>query len=570
MGSGAFLVEASRQLADALVKAWHAHDCVPVISPDEDEILHARRIAAQRCIYGVDKNPMAVDLAKLSLWLATLAKDHPFTFLDHALRCGDSLVGLSREQIEGFHWKPERQRDFARGVIEGKIRAATQGRRRIQDASEFEPYLKLDQELALVEEALDRPRFYGDLVVWAFLAGSNDRQRKDRLNEVAESLAAHLANPDFLKLYPALESARGALRSGEKPVGPFHWPIEFPEVFGRENPGFDAIVGNPPFAGVTSLADSHREGYTDFLRIAFKGSGGKCDVVAFFFRQANKLLRENGAFGLIATNTIAQGDTRRSGLSTILKNGAIIYCARKRVKWPGAAAVVVSVINLYKSNNSSIRPTLDEKAVNRISAFLLDSVVDDDPPSLAASSNLAFLGSKVHGIGFIFDDANPRCPPDARRIEVLSHCPGASRFVRPYVGGEELTSIVRPHYPRSVIDFGDIPEFEARRYPALFEIVEEYVKPQRLRSSGPESKRWWQHGRRAADLYRAVSGLSRIICVPRNSDSFAFTFLDAGGIVNDKIVAFASDRNSLFCVLQSRVHETWCRFLCGTLKDDRA
>ena len=58
-------------------------------------MLYARRLVAQRCLYGVDKNPMAVDLAKLSLWLATLAKDHPFTFLDHALRHGDSLVGLS-------------------------------------------------------------------------------------------------------------------------------------------------------------------------------------------------------------------------------------------------------------------------------------------------------------------------------------------------------------------------------------------------------------------------------------------------------------------------------------------
>ena len=101
MGSGAFLVEACRQLGDELVKAWHVHDRVPPIPPDEDEVLHARRLIAQRCLYGVDKNPMAVDLAKLSLWLATLAKDHPFTFLDHALRCGDSLVGLSREQIVG-------------------------------------------------------------------------------------------------------------------------------------------------------------------------------------------------------------------------------------------------------------------------------------------------------------------------------------------------------------------------------------------------------------------------------------------------------------------------------------
>src|ERR1019366_8084770 len=84
MGSGAFLVEACRQLGDALITAWHDHDAAPPLPPDEDELLHARRTVAQRCLYGVDKNEMAADLAKLSLWLATLARDHEFTFLNHA------------------------------------------------------------------------------------------------------------------------------------------------------------------------------------------------------------------------------------------------------------------------------------------------------------------------------------------------------------------------------------------------------------------------------------------------------------------------------------------------------
>ena len=124
MGSGAFLVEACRQLGDELMKAWHAHDEVPSIPPDEDEALYAQRIVAQRCLYGVDKNPMAVDLAKLSLWLATLAKDHPFTFLDHSLRHGDSLVGLTRQQIAAFHWRTSKaaeltwKRRFASGLSE--------------------------------------------------------------------------------------------------------------------------------------------------------------------------------------------------------------------------------------------------------------------------------------------------------------------------------------------------------------------------------------------------------------------------------------------------------------------
>ena len=105
MGSGAFLVESCRQLGDALVEAWHAHGGRPPLPPDEDELLYARRLVAQRCLYGVDKNGVAVDLAKVSLWLVTLAREHAFTFVDHALRHGDSLVGLSRQQIERFHWE---------------------------------------------------------------------------------------------------------------------------------------------------------------------------------------------------------------------------------------------------------------------------------------------------------------------------------------------------------------------------------------------------------------------------------------------------------------------------------
>jgi hypothetical protein len=112
MGSAAFLVEACRQLGDALVRAWHAHNEVPQIPLDEDEALFAQRMIAQRCLYGLDKNQMAADLAKLSLWLATLAKDHPFTFLDHSLRHSDALVGLTRKQIAAFHWEPAAQQSF--------------------------------------------------------------------------------------------------------------------------------------------------------------------------------------------------------------------------------------------------------------------------------------------------------------------------------------------------------------------------------------------------------------------------------------------------------------------------
>ncbi|HTE69364.1 MAG TPA: restriction endonuclease, partial [Actinomycetes bacterium] len=103
MGSGAFLVAACRYLADRLVEAWQAEAATDVSGPGgaevplppdpEERAALARRLVADRCLFGVDKNPMAVEMAKLSMWLITLAKGRPFTFLNHALRGGDSLLG---------------------------------------------------------------------------------------------------------------------------------------------------------------------------------------------------------------------------------------------------------------------------------------------------------------------------------------------------------------------------------------------------------------------------------------------------------------------------------------------
>ena len=94
MGSGAFLVATCRFLAGLLVQAWDNGD--PYRAPtdsSQDKDTVARRLIAQNCLYGVDKNPFAVNLARLSLWLVTLSEHQPFTFVDHALKCGDSLVG---------------------------------------------------------------------------------------------------------------------------------------------------------------------------------------------------------------------------------------------------------------------------------------------------------------------------------------------------------------------------------------------------------------------------------------------------------------------------------------------
>ncbi|WP_339156832.1 DNA methyltransferase [Bradyrhizobium sp. 2S1] len=137
-GSGAFLVEACRQIGARLEQAWNMYGAEkPKIPPDEDEALHARRLVAQKCLYGVDRNPMAVDLARLSLWLATLARDHEFTFLDHALKAGDSLVGLTRAQIQAAHWDPSKPGlPLFKGAIEKAVGLALEGREAIRNADD--------------------------------------------------------------------------------------------------------------------------------------------------------------------------------------------------------------------------------------------------------------------------------------------------------------------------------------------------------------------------------------------------------------------------------------------------
>src|SRR5690606_16788946 len=102
-----------------------------------------------------------VDLAKLSLWLAPLAKDHPFTFLDHALRYGDTLVGLTKAQILGFHWKPSKQQDFARAAIEGQLNRALEQRKQIREAPEGTADALLRERLQAADGFLDQARRYG-------------------------------------------------------------------------------------------------------------------------------------------------------------------------------------------------------------------------------------------------------------------------------------------------------------------------------------------------------------------------------------------------------------------------
>ena len=563
MGSGAFLVETCRQLADALIDAWGAHGAMPVIPPDEDEVIYARRLVAQKCLYGIDRNPMAVDLAKVSLWLSTLARDHPLTFVDHAFRHGDSLVGLTRRQIEALHWKRGQSPVLTGFGVQKALEEASALRRQIREADETVTERRLQNLWRDAQDALIDVRLFGDLVLAAFFEGSKPKERESRRRAYQEAIL----NREPRRHAVELEERRNA----EMPFAPFHWEIEFPEVFERENPGFDGFVGNPPFAGKNSVAAGNVSGYPVWLKEVHEESHGNADLVAHFYRRAFNLIRDGGTFGLIATNTIAQGDTRSSGLRWICEHGGEIYRATKRVQWPGDAAVIVSVLHIAKGPFYRGK-VLDGTSVDNITAFLFHRGGHADPVRLAANAGKSFQGSIVLGMGFTFDDTDKKdvASPLAEMRRLIASDPRNREVIFPYIGGEEVNTSPTHAHHRYVINFGERSEEECRRrWPDLMAIVEDRVKPERMKINREvRRRRWWQFGDRQPALYSAIRGLERVIVCPIVSNKVSFTFLPASVVFSHKLTVFPFHSFSALCALHSNVHEVWARFFSSTMKDD--
>ena len=505
---------------------------------------------------------MAVDLAKVSLWLSTLARDHPLTFVDHAFRHGDSLVGLTRQQIEALNWKGRQPILTGFGVREA-VETASELRRQIREADDTVDERRLQNLWREAQDAVAEVRLFGDLVLAAFFEGAKPKERESRRSAYQEAILTG-------EVWRHAVTMVGR-RNSELPFAPFHWEIEFPEVFERDNPGFDGFVGNPPFAGKNNVAAGNVSGYPSWLQELHEESHGNADLVAHFYRRAFDLLRDSGTFGLIATNTIAQGDTRSSGLRWICEHGGEIYRATKRVQWPGEAAVIVSILHI---DNGAFRgrKVLDGASVDNITAFLFHRGGHADPARLAANAGKSFQGSIVLGMGFTFDDTDRKgvasSLADMQRL--IDSDPRNREAIFPYIGGEEVNTSPTHAHHRYVINFGGRSEDECWRWwPQLMAIVEHRVKPERAKVNRQvRRERWWQFGDRQPALYSTVAGLKRVLVISRIGNAFAFTFLPNEMIFNEKAVIFPFANAAPFAVLQSRVHEVWARFFSSTLKDD--
>jgi hypothetical protein len=567
MGSGAFLVETCRQLAEQLVKAWDLHGRPGDLAPHEDVLLYAQRQVAQHCLYGVDKNPFAVDLGKLSLWLATLAKDHAFTFLDHALRHGDSLVGLSREQIASFHWAPEKQVPIIRAVVDRAIGEAMALRAQIPALANSDDVDEKRRLLRDADEALAKVRTVGDAVVACFFSEEKAKAREAaRATWEAKTLEWLVGGARSSEIAGFV----AALREGERPVPCFHWELEFPEVFARG--GFDAMVGNPPFLGGTRISAQMGMQHFGWLTMRFPGAGHHCDLVAYFFRCAFSLIGSGGTFGLLATKTISQGDTRKGGLAWISSHQGTIYEARKRFRWPGTAAVMVSAVHVAKRAVPAPLQ-LDRRPVDHITAYLFHRGGSEDPARIEGRNDLFSIGCKIYGQGFLFADDEPKASPVSAMRSLLASHPSSGERIFPYLGGVELNQSPTHASYRWVIDVNQFEEAEIRaRWPALMAVVEERVKPERMQlgdnpNNVPLRRRWWAYHAHRPDLYRRLSALSRALVCTQTSKHRAFVFYSTGVIFDQKLVVIALDDWASFAILQSRIHEEWSLFFGASLED---
>jgi len=583
MGSGAFLVQACRWLSDRLVEAWSQVETTgktvsvdgevldagaakePLPRDGEARTVIARRLIAERCLYGVDLNPLAVELAKLSIWLVTLAKGRPFDFLDHNLRCGDSLLGIHRlDQLTQLSMNPTGQgqlRLFGQN-IERAVREAIELRSLlrempIRDIRDVEAMAHLD---ANARRTLEVPESIADAFIGeVFASGGGTALEKmlgsltiqagqaiDGDREVLASMRRRLVAALSIDL-PADKSARR----------PFHWPLEFPEVFAREAHGFDVIVGNPPFSGGRWIGRRLGLTYQEYLKLVRNGIVGSPDLCVYFYLRAFSLLGSKGCFGLLATKSITETGSRMVCLDQIIGMGGTVYRGCSRMAWPGNAAVVVSIAWVARDGWQGQR-VLDDRTVSAINGALEEDFQIKRPMKLKALKGKFSQGQDIMGRGFELTAEE--------RAEMLAADPSCAEVIFPLFNGQDLNTMPRLEPYRWVIYFRDWPEEKARQYGAAFHRVEELVKPYRDSLTGQiHQDCYWKFWDLRPQLISELDARMTVLASAINSKYVSFRRVPTGNVYNKKTKLYFIDAWWEFAALQSSFHQEWAFWTCGTL-----
>nr|WP_231155924.1 type IIL restriction-modification enzyme MmeI [Streptomyces sp. CNZ748] len=601
MGSAAFLVAACRYLGDRLIEAWEnegrrdamvyragrAVDAVTAADAEQDPVVvEARRQIIEHCLYGVDINPMAVEMAKLSLWLVSMDPERPFTFLDDRLVCGDSLLGVhSMEQLQSVHMKPQGQTDVLAEQARELVDQLTRERLAITAIKGVDlPALQKKRErLEEVNRHSRRLRLVGDLIAGAALAtcasgrvpwyeeGSSERVRDlfPRAAWIVQQIVADGVADDSNAVRKAWTVA-GEWLAAELPDRalerqPVHWPLVFPEVFALKG-GFDAIIGNPPFLGGKKLTGAFGECYREYaVEYLADGTRGVADLVAYFALRVHSLLNLTGQSGLIATNTLAQGDTREVGLDRLSKAGVVIRRAVKSAPWPSRSAVLeyCAVWTSRSGPAPGAAYVLGGLAVRSGISTSLNPIsrTNNWAEPLAANAGVSHIGSYVLGMGFTL--------PESEACDLIARDGRYSDVLMPYLNGQDVNQDPSHKTSRWIINFHDWSREQAESYSEAYAQVVREVQPERAGNNRKVYReRWWQYAEKQLSMVRALEGLRECIVIALVSKSVMPARVPTGQVFSHALGVFASDDPGLLAVLSSSPHYWWSMDRAGTMKGD--
>ena len=586
MGSGAFLVAACRFLADRMVEAWDAEgdrEATRALAQRAEQTadaevegvpLRARRLVAEHCLYGVDVNPLAVEMAKLSLWLITMDRERPFGFLDDRLVTGDSLLGLtSLEQLETLHLDPVAGRRLTRGKLDFGagwrtiLASAADTRRRIT-ATPVVTVRDVEHKSRLLSQAAGATAplvLVADALAGAGLqaATRSVRQRDAVFSDLETGVWAY-ENGDGERLRQHAEAVNAGLPSGKEPRRLLHWPLVFPEVFADiAMPGFDAIIGNPPFLGGQKLSGALGGDYLAGLQ-TWDGRGikGSCDLAGRFLLRADALLGPRGQLGYVTTNTLLEGATLEVGLLQLGERGWKVRRGVSAHPWPSASANL-SIVEIWASK-AQVRAhaVLDGEAVPNLGVDLQPYLRETGrPAALVENEGIAFQGSNVLGLGFTME------PEEAAAL--IAENPRNAEALFPYVIGADLNRRPDTSASRWIINFRDWPLERAEQYPALMARVRRLVKPERDRNNRQNYRDdWWRFAEARPGLYAAIKDMDSVVVLARVGNVMQPLLVANDAVFSEKVVVFATELSSTLAFLASSVHQAWTMRYTYTLRSD--
>jgi len=579
-GSGHILLNAARRIGTELAKLLTGED-----QPSPEPLRAAIRDVIRNCIYGVDKNPLAVELCKVALWLEAHNPGEPLNFLDHHIRCGDSIVGLAHKEelengiaTEAFKTLPGDDKEIAAALRKrNKEEINTRGQLTAKPTDE------INKNLATISD------FYGLLNKMPETSPAEVETKQEKYNELssgneyhrlkllADTQVAQFFIPKTLENREKLitDTAYRDFLSGEKPASGqavakaegmstekrfFHWFLEYPEIFGKG--GFDCILGNPPYLGQTAISGTFGDNYLNWVNYYFTPAAG-CDLIVYFLRRNYDIIKYMRFVSLITTNSISEGRNRSYGLEIILNKGGSIIFVIKSIKWPGIANLYISLLTIAKMNWSK-NSFIDNKEVNYINAYFEDNKEIGNPYNLKQNENQVFIGSKIQGDGFILtkDEMDSLVKTNTQNNEVLF----------PLINGRDLNEKYDQSHSRFIINFFEWSISRAKHYIEPFSIVNNLVYPERSileEKNSVNQKRkefWWHFGSPATSLYKSICAMNHCFIIARTTKYLNYSSSITKMVFSEAIYVYACEKFSNYSILQSSIHNEWARKYSSSLE----